>query len=65
MKKVLIFSSTPLKNGNSELLCQAFAQGAEEAGHQVEIVNIREKQINFCRGCEACIKTRKRVCAAR
>ncbi len=56
MKKVLVISSTPVKGGNSELLCKAFAQGAEEAGWQVEMLNLREKQINFCRGCEACVK---------
>lgn len=59
MKRVLIISSTPIKNGNSELLCKAFAKGAEAAGHKVETVHLREKQINFCRGCEACVKTGK------
>jgi len=59
MKKVLIVSSSPVKNGNSELLCREFAKGAEEAGYQVDIVHIREKSINFCRGCEACVKTGK------
>ena len=49
MKKVVVISSTPVKGGNSELLCKAFAQGAEEAGWQVEMLNLREKQINFCR----------------
>lgn len=46
MKKVLIISSTPVKGGNSELLCEAFGQGAQESGNQVEIVNLREKKIN-------------------
>ncbi len=59
MKRVLIISSTPVKGGNSELLCQAFAQGAEKSGNQVEIVNLREKKINFCTGCEVCVKTGK------
>ena len=49
MKKVLIISATPVKNGNSELLCGAFAQGATAAGHRVETVHLREKQISFCR----------------
>lgn len=61
MKKVLIFSSTPRKNGNSEILCEEFARGAREAGHTVETVCLREQSINFCRGCMACMSTGKCV----
>ena len=55
-KKVLIVSSSPRKNGNSETLADAFAKGAREAGHSVETVHLREKQLGFCRGCLACLK---------
>lgn len=55
-KKVLIVSSSQRKNGNSETLADAFANGAREAGHSVETVRLREKQIGFCRGCLACLK---------
>ena len=50
-KKVLILSSSPRKGGNS-----AFAKGAQEAGNQVELVHLREKQYGFCKGCFACLK---------
>ena len=36
MKNVLILSGSPRKNGNSDILCDEFQRGAEEAGHQVE-----------------------------
>ena len=55
-KKVLILSSSPRKGGNSETLAAAFAKGAQEAGHQVETVYLREKQYGFCKGCLACLK---------
>ena len=55
-KKVLIISSSPRKGGNSETLAAAFAKGAQEAGHQVETVYLREKQYGFCKGCFACLK---------
>lgn len=55
-KKVLIISSSPRKGGNSETLAEAFAKGAQEAGHQVEIVYLRKKQVGFCKGCLACLK---------
>ena len=54
-KKVLIISSSPRKGGNSETLAAAFAKGAREAGHQIETVYLREKQVGFCKGCLACL----------
>ena len=53
-KKVLIISASPRKNSNSEALALAFADGAKEAGHEVEFVSLRGKTVNFCRGCFVC-----------
>ena len=53
-KKVLIVSTSPRKNSNSESLASAFAKGAEEAGHTVEQISLRGKTVNFCRGCFVC-----------
>ena len=61
MKKVLIVSTSPRAHSNSEALAEAIAEGAREAGHEVEIVSLRDKTINFCRGCFACQKTQKCV----
>lgn len=57
MKKVLIISSSLRKNSNSEMLADAFAKGAAEAGHEVEKVSLAGKNIAFCKGCLACQKT--------
>lgn len=54
MKKVLIVSTSPRMNSNSEALAIAFAKGAQEAGHEAEVVSLRGKTVNFCRGCFAC-----------
>ena len=43
-KKVLIISSTPRKGGNSDKLCDAFAEGAKEAGNEVEKVRIAKRK---------------------
>ncbi len=56
-KKVLILSGSPRKNGNSDLLCNEFAKGAMEAGHEVEKIRVAEKNIGYCRGCYACKDT--------
>ncbi len=53
-KNVLILSGSPRKNGNSDMLCDAFMKGALEAGHQVEKIRVAEKNIGFCRGCYGC-----------
>ena len=50
-KKVLIISSTPRKGGNSDILCDAFAEGAREAGNEVEKVRIADLKIGYCTGC--------------
>ena len=54
MKNVLILSSSPRKNGNSDLLCKEFEKGAVEAGHNVTYVRLAEKKIGYCIGCYAC-----------
>lgn len=56
MKKVLIISSSPRKGGNSDLLCDAFAEGAEKAGHEVEKIRISDLAIGYCKGCYSCLK---------
>ena len=61
MKNVLILSSSPRKGGNTDLLCDAFAKGAKEAGNKVAKIRIAEKKIGYCAGCYACQKTHKCV----
>lgn len=57
MKKVLIVSASPRKNGNSDILSEQFRKGAEEAGHEVETIIVRDLKLNYCIGCFACLKT--------
>lgn len=61
MKNVLIISASPRKNGNSDILCDRFAQGAAEKGHKVEKVFLASKNIGYCRGCGVCNSTHKCV----
>lgn len=58
-KKVLILSSTPRRGGNSDLLCDEFLKGAQDAGNEVEKVLLREKKIGYCNGCGACSELKK------
>lgn len=54
MKKILIISASPRKNGNSDILCNRFEQGARESGHSVEKVFLASKNIGYCSGCGVC-----------
>lgn len=54
-KKVLILSSSPRRGGNSDTLCDRFADGARESGHDAEKIFLRDKNINYCTGCGTCI----------
>lgn len=56
-KNVLVISSSPRRMGNSDLLADAFIQGAQEAGHTVEKISLHDKKIGFCKGCLGCQKT--------
>lgn len=55
-KKVLVISTSLRAGSNSERLAERFAQGAQEAGNQVEVISLRDKDLRFCKGCLACLK---------
>lgn len=53
-KRVVILSSSPRKNGNSDVLCHSFAEGAEKSGNKVVEIFTNDKKINYCKGCGYC-----------
>lgn len=55
--KVLVINGSPRAKGNSDLLCDEFIRGAQEAGHSVEKISLREQDIRPCRACYTCFKT--------
>ncbi|OUQ21241.1 NADPH-dependent FMN reductase [Flavonifractor sp. An135] len=55
-KKVLVISTSLRPNSNSDVLAREFARGAREAGHEVEVLSLRGKDLRFCNGCMACLK---------
>ncbi len=54
VKKVLIISASPRTGGNSDLLCDQFKKGAEEAGNTVEKVQLQKQKIGGCLACYGC-----------
>ena len=57
-KKVIIISSSFRRKSNSAMLAHAFAEGASEAGNEVEEIFLWEKKLNFCTGCLYCQRTK-------
>ena len=60
-KKVLVISTSYRNGSNSNILADEFIKGAVEAGNSVEKINLKEKNIAFCKGCLACQHTKKCV----
>ncbi len=51
--KIAILNGSP-KVGNTAKLIECFAQGAKEAGHEVEVLHVGKMKIAGCLGCEYC-----------
>lgn len=63
MKHVLILTASLRPQSNSDRLAAAFAEGAREAGHEVETISLKGRRLAFCTGCLACQKTGRCVIA--
>ena len=58
---ILILTGSSRKGGNTDILTEAFAEGASQK-HDVEIISIRDVNINPCIGCNACFKDANHTC---
>lgn len=57
MSNVLVISTSLRSRSNSEVLTERLAAGARDAGHQVEQISLKGKELKYCIGCLACQKT--------
>ena len=51
--KITIFNGSPRKE-NTAAMVEAFKEGAEAAGHTVEVIHVGRMKIAGCLGCEYC-----------
>ena len=51
--KITVLMGSP-RNKNTFALAEAFSEGAKEAGHDVEIINVGKMKIAGCLACEYC-----------
>ncbi len=61
MSRILVITTSLRAGSNSDRLAEEMIRGAEAAGHRVERISLKDKQIGFCRGCFVCQKTEKCV----
>lgn len=52
--KILVLEGSPNKKGSTHLLADCFQQGAQEAGHTVQMLDIAHAKIHPCTGCIHC-----------
>ena len=50
VKKVLIISTSLRGGSNSDIFANECAKGAKEAGHDVELLSLKGKDIKYCIG---------------
>lgn len=54
MKKIIVIQGGGRANGNTAQLVNSFKQGAEDAGHQVEVISLLKHEVKGCLGCNMC-----------
>ena len=52
--KILILCGSPHKNGTTNLLAEALISGIDQSRHEIEKIQLAEKKIAPCLGCEYC-----------
>ena len=61
MSHIVVFAGSVRKGGNTDLLVQAFAAGAEQ-NNTVDIVSVADYHVNPCIGCNSCFEREGHKC---
>ena len=61
MSSVLVISTSLRAKSNSDILTESLIKGAQDAGHEVEHISLKGKELKFCIGSLVCQKTQKCV----
>ena len=56
MKKIIGFSGSPRKQGNTEFLVNKILSGAKEKGAETKLINLSELKVGGCKSCFYCKK---------
>lgn len=61
MSKIVVLVGSMRKGGNTDLLAQAFTEGASKY-NDVEIVSVANYKVNPCIGCNSCFTRKENKC---
>ena len=61
MSKIVVLAGSVRKNGNTDVLVQAFVAGAKK-NHEVEVISVADYQVNPCVGCNSCFTRESHRC---
>lgn len=61
MSNVLVITTSLRAKSNTDILAERLIAGAKDAGHNVEHISLKGKDIRFCIGCLACQETQQCV----
>lgn len=61
MSKIVVLVGSMRKDGNTELLAQAFMEGASK-NNDVELVSVADYKVNPCVGCNSCFIRKDNTC---
>lgn len=61
MSRIVVLSGSPRKNGNTDRLVRAFAEGAGTK-NEVEVIAVRDYDVYPCIGCNTCFEREENRC---
>ena len=59
---ILVLNGSPRPKGSTKQMVDAFREGAESAGHKVDVIDVCRKKIAGCLACEYCHTKGNGVC---
>ena len=59
---ILVLNGSPRPKGNTAAMIAAFVEGAGKSGHEITIIDVCQKKIAGCLGCEHCHTKGNGVC---
>ena len=63
--KIVLLTGSPHRHGASNMLADRFAEGAQEAGHEVYRFDCASASVHPCIGCDSCRKEDSKGCVFR
>ena len=60
--RILVLNGSPRPKGSTKQMIDAFREGAESAGHRVDVIDVCKKKIAGCLACEYCHTKENGIC---